>query len=165
VIIFLDIDGVIHPIATSFIPEPFTSVARLESILIDFPDCRIVISSGLREQYTLNCLKKLFSVEIAAHVIDVTPVIQLAIPFRRQCEIEQYLAKSMVTSCDRIALDDDARHFYKNHPNLILCSPMTGLNESVEKKIRTKLSSSNQNITNRCQVIGNTNNHRNRISI
>ncbi len=164
-IIFLDIDGVIHPIATSFIPEPFTSIARLESILIDFPDCRIVISSGLREQYTLSCLKKFLSAEIAAHVIGVTPVIQLAIPFRRQCEIEQYLAKSMDSSSDWIALDDDARHFYKNHPNLILCSPMTGLDESIEKKIRSKLSSSNRNITNQYQMIGNTDSSRSRISI
>jgi hypothetical protein len=49
VIIFLDIEGVIYP-SLQFVEEPFTAVNRLEAILMELPQCQIVISSDLRKR-------------------------------------------------------------------------------------------------------------------
>ncbi|WP_374416067.1 HAD domain-containing protein, partial [Ectopseudomonas oleovorans] len=58
-ILFLDIDGVLHPDP----PQPdqrLRSLPRLVAILRDFPHVEVVISSLWREHLTLNQLREIF---------------------------------------------------------------------------------------------------------
>lgn len=139
--IFLDIDGVLYPPPIMVASEGCTycHVARFETIMREFPEWKIVISSGLRERFGLNQLRSGFSDDIAARVVGVTPVIGMSIPQCRQCEIERYLRNADQVLLPWIALDDMADQFAIGLSNLVLCDMHTGLDDCVEITLRAKL--------------------------
>lgn len=111
-LLFIDIDGVLHPVPPhNHEVGVLCHMDRFESIMRDFPGCRIVISSSWREQFDLDTLRDFFSPDIAARIIGVTPVIDELVRFLRQREIERYLASTNQESSPWIALDDDPEHF------------------------------------------------------
>ena len=82
-ILFLDIDGVLHPL----IPRkdrPASEAAllsylpRLAGVLFEHPDIRIVISSTWRVTRTLDQLRTLFPLPLQHRLIGVTPALDEA---------------------------------------------------------------------------------------
>lgn len=138
-LLFLDFDGVLHPFPMPADPALlFSNLPRLESVLRDFPDVQIVISSSWREGRSLVELAALFSPDIAGRIIGVLPVIEIrslsdtvAIRYR---EIEQFLAGR---SAHWIALDDDPDLFPDPCANLIQC--IDGFGREEEAKLRQAL--------------------------
>jgi hypothetical protein len=140
VILFLDIDGVLHPAPLQGRDAGILChVNRFESIMRDFPECSIVISSGWRLRFDIDALRALFSEGIATRIIGVTPVIALTTSFWRQREIEQYLDNTNHKAIPWIALDDNAGDFTPGLPNLVLCNMTTGIDDVVETQLRFKL--------------------------
>jgi hypothetical protein len=63
VILFLDFDGVLHPEGEAHIHDggaDFCFLPRLEALLREFPEVKIVISSAWREQVRYETLVKPF---------------------------------------------------------------------------------------------------------
>ena len=138
--IFLDIDGVLCPPSTVVRDgSAYCHVTRFETIMREFPEWKIVISSGLRERFDLNQLRSKFSDDIAARIVGVTPVIGMSIPQCRQYEIERYLHNADQALLPWIALDDMAAQFVSGLSNLVLCDMDTGLDDCMETELRAKL--------------------------
>ena len=139
-IIFLDIDGVLYP--NCFMVgngHVYFQTDRFESIMRDFPECQIVITSGLREKRGLDSLREMFSADIAARIAGVTPIIGLSIKHCRQREIERYFQASDQSHQPWLVLDDVASEFEDGLDNLVLCNMHTGLDDTVEIQLREKL--------------------------
>lgn len=107
VILFLDFDGVFHPLMGSglkFIDLPnFENVIRQYKDRFDF---KLVISSTWRREYTLSQMAKFFSPDIAMLLVGVTPVINTIGDGVRYEEAQQWRAQNDMNS-DWIAIDDD----------------------------------------------------------
>lgn len=71
--LFLDFDGVLHP-ENAYESALFCRMASLETVLRDFSEVEIVISSTWRLRRSLPELKAYLSVELAGRVVGVTPV-------------------------------------------------------------------------------------------
>lgn len=124
-IIFLDIDGVLHPSSAGSRPD-LRLLPNFEKFLRRFPNIDVVISSTWRESRSLDQLRALFSPDVAKRIIDVTPVLlddDLAI---RQREIESWL-KLHPGRTRWIAIDDMEDNFDPACKNLFLCDGNRGL--------------------------------------
>jgi hypothetical protein len=145
-ILFLDFDGVLHP-AHDGEPTPanevFCHLPRFESVMRDFPQVEIVISSIWRYQFTLDELRARFSPDIAARIIDSTPQAELTESHyqhaRREREILDWLAFAGREGEPWIALDDSAWEFTQHRGQLVDCTWYIGLNEHMELRLRTAL--------------------------
>ena len=73
-LVFLDIDGVLHPYPCSD-SEYFCWMDNFESVLHTFPNTEVIISSSWREHYDFSALQQLFPKSIQKQIIGVTPVI------------------------------------------------------------------------------------------
>lgn len=140
-ILFLDFDGVLHPLF--FRPElppeeskPFCYLPRLAGVLRDFPSVEVVISSTWRLSYDLNQIRERFPVDLQARVIGVTPYFSDDERFGvRQQEAEKWLAEHRPGS-PWIALDD-MRTCWPFLSNLIWCDD--GFRELEEAVLRKRL--------------------------
>jgi hypothetical protein len=147
-LLFLDIDGVLHPaISLGDDDGKLCRKSRFESIMRDYPEWMIVISSGWRHKFSLEKLRSFFSEDIAARIIGSTPIYQLSLPFHRQHEIEQYLQNAARKYVPWLALDDNVADFYPGSPNLVLCNAVVGIDHEVEVQLRAKLESLRANAT------------------
>jgi hypothetical protein len=77
-ILFLDFDGVLHPLFTrpELPPEesrPFCYLPRFAAVLRDYPSVEIVISSTWRLKRDLEQLREPFPHDLRPRVIDTTP--------------------------------------------------------------------------------------------
>ncbi len=86
-ILFLDIDGVLHPL-----PDPgqsgaeqFTRLDLLEEVLRQLPHVDVVISSSWRELHPLDDIRTYFSPDVQARIVDVTPMRVAAAKCRLKC--------------------------------------------------------------------------------
>lgn len=140
-ILFLDIDGVLHPRAPG--PHLFSNLARLEGVLRDFEFVDVVISSNWREDMSLEQLQALFSPDIRHRIIGATPVIEIEFPAgphgTREAEILWFLEQDGHKGRPWIALDDEEKLFTPDCANLIKCSTLIGLDENAEKTMRELL--------------------------
>lgn len=138
-ILFLDIDGVLHRVGGSL----FEQVSRLESVLRDHPEVELVISSSWREDYPWDVLVEIFSPDIQQRVVGRTPVIDTPWPPYprpvRYEEILQYLTENGVGDQPWLALDDDPRLYPPECPQLIVCQPTRGFDASTESVLRAAL--------------------------
>jgi hypothetical protein len=145
-IIFLDFDGVLHP-AYDGEPTPadevFCHLPRFESIMRDFPQVEIVVSSMWRYQFTLDVLRARFSPDIAARIIGSTPQTELTEhsyqPARREMEILNWLGVAGRDGEPWIALDDSAWQFTQHRDRLVDCTWYIGLNENAKMRLRAEL--------------------------
>lgn len=140
-ILFLDIDGVLHPDP----PQPdqrLRSLPRLVEILRDHPEVEVVISSLWREHLSLDQLRDLFPAELRARIIDVTPIAERIdgwLPARREGEILEWLAASGRADEPWLALDDQAWQFTQHRDRLIACTFYDGITDVIEAQLRQRL--------------------------
>jgi HAD domain in Swiss Army Knife RNA repair proteins len=139
--LFLDFDGVLHP----FFPRAdrsdnenqlFAYLPRLEAVLRDFPEWKIVITSSWRENRLWDDVIKVFSDDIAARIVGSTPIIK-AVPYSRYDEVLGYLAMHDAQMKPWVILDDDKELYPANCSNLILCED--GFREVEEQALRQLL--------------------------
>jgi hypothetical protein len=141
VILFLDIDGVLHPDP----PQPdqrLRSLPRLVEVLRDFPQVEVVISSLWREHFTLDQLRDLFPAEIRSRIIDVTPIAERVdgwLPARREGEILEWLESTGRIGEPWLALDDAGWQFTQHRDRLVECVFYDGLDDRAETLLREKL--------------------------
>lgn len=134
ILLFLDFDGVLHPITGS---PPFKPdcMAVLSSILETFSDIRIVITSSWREEKSLDELIYLLGDQIGSKVIGTTPIIDE--PFLhniRYHEVMEYLQTLSVERYTWIAIDDE-RGNYPDNANVWLTDRYRGLTAADGAKI------------------------------
>lgn len=138
-ILFLDIDGVLHP----WHREPrllYRSVPIFEEVLRAHPKVEIVISSDRRIHESLDNLRKPFSRDIQARIIDVNPFFddfteiekgQLAadlLKHPRQLECLAWLATHRLgDNSPWVAIDDTFDHFHPLLTNIYWVEGTTGL--------------------------------------
>ncbi|MFZ6871913.1 HAD domain-containing protein [Undibacterium sp. Di27W] len=146
--LFLDFDGVLHPDPCYDKSQYFSCLPRLESVLRDFPEVQIVISSTWREKRPVSLLKSFFSVDIGTRVIGSTPFwydipdIVEVIGYQRHAEIEGWLRQCGEPWSDWVAIDDKSHLFKPFLKNLIKTDPIIGFDEHAEKMLRLLLAKS-----------------------
>lgn len=139
-LLFLDFDGVTHILGNG----QFTHVDRFEAVMREFPHVEIVISSSWREEFSLTEIRNFFSADIAARIIDVTPIfadddVPPETLYTRWEEIKRWLAEHDRESEDWIALDDMPELFDPDCANLVLVDPDLGFNAGTERELRKRL--------------------------
>lgn len=122
-LIFLDIDGVLHPVSGGvlLVDSCFTALA---AALSDF-DVHVVVSSTWRETYDLEELKAILK-PINKPVVGVTPIVDDPfLPHVRFHEVRQYLADHNSQGRKWAAIDD-SRGFYPPMANVYWTDPRRG---------------------------------------
>lgn len=145
-ILFLDIDGVLHPDPA---PEDkvFSCRHLLWEILRTCPDLQVVISSDWRLKHSLADLAQWItagSTEILQNrFVGTTPVFsELRHTYRgREQECRAWLEQSHRADERWFALDDVASNFEFGAPQLILVDYRTGLTDATVQKALAKLRS------------------------
>lgn len=135
-ILFLDFDGVLHPITGS---PPFKPdcMAVLSNILDAYPEIRIVITSSWREEKSLDELVSLLGEQIGSSVIGTTPIIDEAFMHNvRYHEALEYLKGSSLEHFPWFAIDDERGSYPDNVP-VILTDRRSGLTSADVIKIKT----------------------------
>lgn len=145
-ILFLDFDGVLHPIPTKD-RNLLCHIPRLEDVLREFPHVQVVISSLWRATHDLPSLQAYFSEDIRPRIIGVTPFTE-APPFPgcewfiiakvRHAEIMQWIKDNNYTG-SWLALDDAYNEFPDDCPQLIECITEIGFGPRVADHLRSML--------------------------
>lgn len=150
-ILFLDFDGVLHPVGSTE-KQYFSKLPLLEKFLRDEAPCwQVVISSSWREYFTPAQLFEVFSPDIRSRIIGITPADDehslhatwgaQASLYPREIQIRHFLAQRGLSSEDWVALDDVKGWFRETETNnhLVLCNRETGLSEGDLERLRLKL--------------------------
>ncbi len=135
-IIFLDFDGVLHPVNR---PDgAFTLIKPFENLMCDFPNIDIVISSSWREQHNIAELRSLFSSAIQMRIVDITPIMNHLEHKFLYAEIVTWMREEGREYEGWVALDDSEWLFPPSCPNLILVDPVLGFDRKIEDALRRK---------------------------
>jgi hypothetical protein len=127
VLMFLDIDGVLHPISAG-VQFVDSCVKSLAEAISEF-NVEIVVSSTWRESYSLGELRSLLA-PLQKPVIDVTPVIDDPfVYYVRYREVIQYLEIKGQSDRSWIAVDDTAG-FYPTSAPVFLTHPRIGFSHA-----------------------------------
>lgn len=139
-ILFLDFDGVMHPISQL---DLFCREEHLARVMRDFPSVEIVISSTWRETHTLKNMQSLFLTDLRSRIVGVTPVIKIRdavdVLGVRLREINEYLVETGSQRCPWVALDDAPELFPSDCPELVLCDSHHGFSNATEQALRAVL--------------------------
>lgn len=133
--IFLDFDGVLRRSGSE--PSRFEAdcLDHFEAAVRPLPGVRIVISSTWRLVMSLEELGALFSPEVAAMVVAVTPeVVRPDTPWGRHEEIQQFLAEQGDADGSWVAIDDNADEFPTDAP-LVRVDPDVGFGASDAREL------------------------------
>lgn len=134
VFVFLDIDGVCHPLPSGGQHFRKDNMDALENALSDLP-VQIVITSTWRESKTLDELK-VYLGNLGQHVLGVTPVINDLIETGlRHAEVDLYWETLGVDYIPWVAIDDTA-DYYRSDAPLILTKSNTGFTEADGERLR-----------------------------
>ncbi len=140
-ILFLDFDGVLHSFGEK-IANYCCYLPRLESVLRDFPEVQIVVSSDWRKHHDLEELRTFFSPDIADRVVGVTPDLSSTMNKLNHTSIRYLEAKAWQDKNQYegpwVALDDDPLNWLENDPHLIFCDD--GFADHEEQTLRQALS-------------------------
>jgi hypothetical protein len=149
-IMFLDFDGVLHPVGSTE-KQYFSRLPLLEKFLRnEAPHWQVVISSSWREYFTLQQLIERFSPDLRSRIIGCTPADDdrllhatwgaQASLFKREVQVLHYMAMRGLNGEDWVALDDMKGWFRDAETNdhLVLCNPSTGLTEDDIARLRRK---------------------------
>jgi len=118
-VVFLDFDGVLR--RTTSNPSRFDAdcLENFEGAIRQCPVSKIVITSTWRLAMSLKELRGLFSPDVAARIVGVTPENFEEETYERHAEILAFLAARNVASLPWVAIDDDASYFPPGAPVLI----------------------------------------------
>jgi hypothetical protein len=134
VFVFLDIDGVCHPLPSGGQHFRRENMVALENALSDLP-VQIVITSTWRESKTLDELKAYMG-SLGEHVLGVTPVINDLIETGlRHAEVELYWEALGVNYIPWVAVDDMA-DYYRPEAPLILTDSSVGFTDADGSRLR-----------------------------
>ena len=146
-IVFLDFDGVTHPEPCG-VDALFGRLPLIEAVLLEFAAPRIVISSSWRQVHSLDELRAFFSADMAARVIDVTPILEWldddSLPgqlprFERQWECEHWMRENRPSGAPWLAIDDRAHWFRPQCPHLLLTDPHHGFQPDDAARLRAMI--------------------------
>ena len=139
-ILFLDFDGVMHPVNQL---DLFCREEHLARVLRDFQGVEIVISSSWRETHTLKNMLTFFLTDLRSRIVGVTPVIEIRdavdVPGVRWREINKYLTATGNQHRRWVALDDAPELFPPRCTQLVLCDGNLGFETVAEKALRIVL--------------------------
>ena len=135
-LVFLDIDGVLHPYPCS-VSEYFCWMDNFESVLYTFANTEVIISSSWREHYDFSALQQLFPKSIQKQIIGVTPVITESSYDEggRELEIVLWLQQQKREHENWIAIDDNIFLFDQYVHKVIEYDSMTGLDDEITQKL------------------------------
>lgn len=120
-IIFLDIDGVLHPLDESDNPTGrLRWLPLLEALLANTPDVSIVVHSTWRYAYSDAELRALLG-PVSSRFLGTAPRVA------REQAIEMVLQANKGVVTAHLVLDDDHREFTSGRLNLLLCDPQLGI--------------------------------------
>lgn len=115
-VIFLDFDGVTHPVGCEEILE-FCFLPNIQNTIKTYlGEWKIVISSGWKNLYSTSFLKSFFSSDIKKHIYGVTPSIpfdNLSYAKNRGKEIDKFLFDHKVEKY--IIIDDKPQFLESSH--------------------------------------------------
>lgn len=146
-VLFLDFDGVTHG-------EPcmehnyMSNLHLIESVLREFPNLQIVISSTWRDHYTLDELKDMFCHDIKERIIGVTPSIKNPSPtwlpgsapdHERQWEIETWMKANRPWGTPWLAIDDRPYWFQETCKDLLITNSKFGFHPDQQDTLRQML--------------------------
>lgn len=137
-ILFLDFDGVLHPVGGK--AEVFCRVSLLWRLLRSCPEAQVVFSTSWREAYPLDYLIDFATSnggeDLAHRFIGSTPVPEYAEddPVNRLSECEAWLQENGHTTTPWLAIDDKSEWF-SDSPNLYLVDHTMGLQDQDIEKI------------------------------
>lgn len=133
VLIFLDFDGVLRRKHSPLYRFDADCVSYFERAVRSLLGAEIVITSSWREAFSLDQMQGLFSPDIAARIVGVTPVDSRREGHYRYREVLAYLKRSGNAGCEWIALDDDPC-LYPHLWNVLLIDGERGFgSETVER--------------------------------
>lgn len=140
-LLFLDIDGVLHPVETgySFSSRFFSHLPLLEELLREFKSVEVVISSDWRRAESIEQLQRYFSADIRHRIIGATPQIDphVAVHHRRQLEIHAWLDGNGRSDAEWVALDDWPSHFEAGFERLVLIDPKRAFDQDSFQELRS----------------------------
>ena len=137
-LLFLDLEGVTHPI----LDTPFNrdNMQYLERLLNEHPEVSIVITSSLREEYSLVELRDMLGAIIGPRIVGMTPVIHddklSSIRYR---EVMRYLELTNNSKSEWLALDDPPKFDKGRESSVVFTDPNLGLTEEDYLKIKMRL--------------------------
>ena len=118
ILLFLDIDDVLHPYAPWPIDEAvraryFCYLPRLESVQRDFPQLQVVVTSDWRRHHLLDELRAFFSEDRRERIAGTTKLDKPAgdAVGLRQKQVEEYLEEHGLSECPWIAIDDTVTNY------------------------------------------------------
>ena len=134
-ILFLDFDGVLHPINKTG-GAGFCRLPLLAAWLREWPGVDVVISSSWRTAFRQIELVEVLGPVVGQRVVGRTPELPRSrlrgwIAAEREQEIGMWLQDSWQPQRPWAALDDMAELFFKESPGLVLCDPAVGITPEV----------------------------------
>ncbi|MGJ7573619.1 HAD domain-containing protein [Variovorax sp. RB2P76] len=140
-LLFLDIDGVLHPVETdySFSSRFFSHLPPLEKLLREFTSVDVIISSDWRLAESIEQLQRYFSADIQHRIIGATPQIDpsVGVSNRRQLEIQAWLDGNGRSDAEWVALDDWPSNFEAGFARLVLTDPERAFDQDSLQELRS----------------------------
>lgn len=145
-LLFLDIDGVLHKANTGHL----NLIPNLNQVINEFEKkfsqvkVKIVISSNWKDSFNLSDLKETL-LELSDRIIDVTPECSRSEHNqydKRQKEIEKWLSinsKKFKGDLKFLAIDDDKKIFTTGYPHVFFTENNAGLDAETCEKLRRAL--------------------------
>lgn len=141
-LIFLDFDGVLHPV-NAMSDKWFGRGRFLHDAIREHRDTvRFVISSSVRLNHPIEQLQAAMPPSLGSLVVGVTPSLSTGW-YRRYMEITTFVA-GYQECLDWRALDDNPNGYPENCPQLILCDSSVGLDETSAGRVQEWLNSGTQ---------------------
>lgn len=147
-ILFLDFDGVLHPVKST-IDDIFCRTPLLEDFLLhEMPDWKVVLSTSWREPHRLDELFDFLPESLHCRILGTTvhdkdpgPKTMDPMLFQRSPRHAQalyYLQERGLQDAEWLALDDSASDFEPAAPQLVLCNPTQGITPEILVELRER---------------------------
>ncbi|WP_341674735.1 HAD domain-containing protein [Niveibacterium sp. SC-1] len=146
-IVFLDFDGVLHPLNRG--PADFARTPLLFPLLDEFSEAKVVLSTSWRYTYPFDVLCAKLPKRLADRIVGMTPLNACQNPAHhhdgrprwpvREHECRDWLVAQGLEDAAWLAVDDDREVFSKEAP-VVWCDPREGLTPDAVDQIRARLS-------------------------
>jgi hypothetical protein len=154
----MDFDGVTHPWGEV---EDFHCLPRIEAVVREFPEARIVIASDWRMLFSLSKLVARFSEDVRAQIAGVTPHLLpktgAELHGLREREAMQWLAQHDADAADGAwCAIDDAPGNWLSRSRLILTDFKRGFTDEDAGALRRMLQGFREGRRNQVREVGHT---------